>query len=733
MTDDRPSSDDAGSTPDDPPALQRLTTLTSTPSARRSPDAAPPPMGYQPGLDGIRAVSVIIVILYHAGFSWMHGGFFGVEVFFVVSGFLITSLLLDERSSTGGVSLQQFWIRRARRLLPALFTMLLAVSLWAAFFGDEHLDQLGKDMLPSIFYVSNWAQIFGDVPYFAAADPPLLRHLWSLAVEEQWYLIWPLVFVGLWRLAARRPGGGSGRLAVGLLVASLASMLFSVVLTVSDSLTLTVLLWEPLRYNFLYLNTFSRASGLLLGAAFAFFWRPWRWSRAAQVERRGLDVVGLGAMALVVVISATRAADVLVSASMYRLWLPLVTVLSMLVVAVVVHPGARLTRQVFGWTPLVEVGKRSYGLYLWHWPIFIFADVADDHARFWWAAALTIVVSELCYRFVETPIRKGAIGRMWADLGGGVSGRRSVLAGIVSVALLFLSGTLGLAMVRADPVNIAVDDTEVEFGFDVDAVQPTDTTTGQGDPSVATTDPASAEATAPTTDSSTTTLPELPRDVIIVGDSQAHSLAVNLPEGIEDTFTISNGSKDGCGVLTDGDVRSERTSFGRSFTDCAGFADEWARDASAKGAELALVVLGAWDVFDVEVGGALVPFASAESDRRFLEGLQTGIDALRSVGTHVALLEIACMRPVEAEGAFVPPLPERGDDDRIAHLNGLLRQAVANNPGGDVSFVPGPTQWCNDETIATDLGYRWDGVHVYKPGANLIFTTVAPTLLQIPL
>jgi peptidoglycan/LPS O-acetylase OafA/YrhL len=701
-------------------------------------------MGYQPGLDGIRAVSVIIVILYHAGFSWMHGGFFGVEVFFVVSGFLITSLLLDERATTGGVSLQQFWVRRARRLLPALFAMLLAVSLWAAFFGDEHLDQLGKDMLPSIFYVSNWAQIFGGVPYFAAADPPLLRHLWSLAVEEQWYLIWPLVFVGLWRLAARRPRGGGGRLAVGLLVASVASMLFSALLTLSDSLTLTVLWWEPLRYNFLYLNTISRASGLLLGAAFAFFWRPWRWSRAAQIERRGLDVVGLGAMVIVVVIAATRAADVLVSASMYRVWLPLVTVLSMVVVAVVVHPGARLTRQVFGWTPLVEIGKRSYGLYLWHWPIFVFADVSGNQVRFWWAAILTIVVSELCYRFVETPIRKGAIGRLWATLGGGDSGRRSVLAGFVSVALLFLGGTLGLAMVRADPVNIAVDDTEVEFGFDVDAVQPTDT----GETSPDDTSPGGAGVTTPggtddgsqvpvtdpvTTDGPTTTAPTLPRDVIIVGDSQAHSLAVNLPAGIEDTFTISNGSKDGCGVLTDGDVRSERTSFGRSFTDCAGFADEWARDASAKGAEVALVVLGAWDVFDVEVDGALVPFASAESDRRFLAGLQTGIDALRGVGTHVALLEIACMRPVEADGAFVPPLPERGDDERITHLNGLLRQAVADNPGGDVSFVPGPTEWCNDEVIATDLGYRWDGVHVYKPGANLIFTTVAPTLLQIPL
>ncbi len=171
--------------------------------------------------------------------------------------------------------------------------------------------------------------------------------------------------------------------------------------------------------------------------------------------------------------AVTSAGSILQSASLYRLWLPLVTVLSMVVVAVVVHPGARLTRLVFSWRPLVEIGKRSYGLYLWHWPIFVFVDLTPDGhtdlVRFLGAIALTIVVSEACYRFVETPIRKGAVGRLWADLGGGPGGRRTALASLVSASLVFLGATLGISMAQAEESNIAVDDSEVAFGFDPDA------------------------------------------------------------------------------------------------------------------------------------------------------------------------------------------------------------------------------------------------------------------------
>ncbi|MCU1389622.1 MAG: acyltransferase 3, partial [Ilumatobacteraceae bacterium] len=137
-------------------------------------------MGYQPGLDGLRAVSVVAVMLYHAGFTWMTGGFFGVEVFFVVSGYLITSLLLDEREKQQRISLEQFWLRRARRLLPALVTMLTAVAIWAALFGTaEQQSTLKRDLPWSIFYVGNWGQVVGKTPYFSPVDPSLLRHLWS--------------------------------------------------------------------------------------------------------------------------------------------------------------------------------------------------------------------------------------------------------------------------------------------------------------------------------------------------------------------------------------------------------------------------------------------------------------------------------------------------------------------------------------------------------------------------
>jgi hypothetical protein len=245
---------------------------------------------------------------------------------------------------------------------------------------------------------------------------------------------------------------------------------------------------------------------------------------------------------------------------------------------------------------------------------------------------------------------------------------------------------------------------------------------GSTEPTSATPDSTLATtAGAPATESVTTTVPAppvtapvLPRRMVVVGDSMAHSLAINLPDGIESTFAIEDGSVEGCSVYDTGDVRSQR-SFSRSFANCVGWSDRWVDAAVDSQSNLALVVIGAWDVFDVDVDGRRIAFASPEGDARFLAGLQQGIDALVANGVHVALLEIACMRPADVKGAGVPALPERGDDARVAHLNDLLRQVAAEQPE-TVSFVPGPPQWCADEAIATDLGYRWDGVHVYKPG-----------------
>ena len=669
-----------------------------------------PSMGYQPALDGLRAVSVIAVILYHAGFSWMRGGFFGVEVFFVVSGFLITSLLVDEKERTGGTNLGSFWLRRARRLLPALFTVLAAVAVWALFAGtDAQQAQLRRDFPWAIFYAGNWGQILGDVPYYAG-DPPLLRHLWSLGVEEQWYLVWPLLFVALSRTRLARVASAQV-IACG---AVLAMLLMAFLHHGGPGPIRGVGLFDGVdRVNFAYLSTFTRCSGLLLGAAAAFVWRPWRRPIAGgdvATRRPGLllDVVGAGAVGGLVAIAAVA---VLTEGYVYQWLMALVSVLSLVAVLVAVHPAALGFRNVFSWRPLVEIGKRSYGLYLWHWPIFVIADVPHSSAsRVAGALAVTVVVNELCYRFVETPVRQGALGRWFATAG---EQRLVPLAGAAAAVL-------GLVAFYAtvDEFDRAAGGADQEFVL----VEPSASTT-----------PAAGTAVTPTTAPVAVDSPSaaVPRRVVIIGDSQAHSLAVNLPDGIEDTFDISNGSLPGCSIYDGGRVFSERDGFNNNFGSCEGWADDWGDAAADADADVALVVLGAWDVFDLETDdGEELTFGTSEWDDYVTGNLQRGIDALVGAGARVALLEVACMRPQDVEGAGVPALPERRDDDRVDHLNDLWRGIASANPG-TVTFVEGPDEWCNDETVATDLGYRWDGVHVYTPGANLIYTTIAPALLAL--
>jgi hypothetical protein len=213
----------------------------------------------------------------------------------------------------------------------------------------------------------------------------------------------------------------------------------------------------------------------------------------------------------------------------------------------------------------------------------------------------------------------------------------------------------------------------------------------------------------------------------IVGDSQAHSLSVNVPDGLEDTFDVENGAIDGCSVYDGGRVLSARTSFRNYFQICEGWQAKWADAVTRSDASVALVVLGAWDVFDREtVDGSVLRFGTAAWDDDLRARLQEGIDALVGAGAKVAILEVPCMRPIAAEGAAVPPLPERADDSRVAHVNELFRDLAAAN-ASTTTFVDGP-DWCADETMATDTGMRWDGVHVYKPGAALIFDTIAPAL-----
>jgi len=686
-------------------------------------------MGYQPGLDGLRALSVVAVILYHAGFSWMSGGFLGVEVFFVVSGFLITMLLIEEHGAANAVNFRSFWVRRARRLFPALGAVLVAVATWVAVFGSpEQASQMRRDLPWSLLYVANWGQIAGDVPYFAPGDPPMLRHLWSLAVEEQWYVVWPLVCVAL-------------------LGWSVSNVVRSRVL-IAGVLVSWVLMWwvhrlapTPMdglfgvfngsdRTNFVYLSTLTRSGGLLLGAAAAFLWRPWSDRSTGRWRPRTLDLAA--GLAVGVLVSSFIGAH-LTRGYMYPWVMGLTSLASLVAVGVVVHPGAIGARWLFGHQILTAVGRRSYGLYLWHWPVFVVCGATQGSwGRFVGASFVAVALAELSYRCIETPVRRGAFSRWWTST---ERQRRQLVAASAGVGLFVLAAYY----ITVDNFDVAVGGESVTFSLDetspddgvVASTAPVDASVDL-DPidDLTTSESVVTTVNESTTTSTSTTLPELPRSVVIVGDSTAHSLAINLPDGIADTFTINDGSLDGCSVWDEGRVVSER-SFSNNFAYCNGWVDKWS--AEVDGAEVALVVIGAWDVFDlaVDVDGVetVIAFASAEWDSMFLERLSTGIDALMLQGAEVALLEVACMRPQDVDGAGVPALPERAMDDRVAHVNGLLQQVA---DGENVWFVAGPSAWCDDEAIASSLAYRWDGVHVYTPGANLIYETIARDLLSIP-
>ena len=655
-------------------------------------------MGYEPSLDGIRAFSVIAVMLYHADIAWLPGGFLGVEVFFVVSGFLITSLLIEERESTRSIDLKQFWIRRARRLLPALVVMLSATAVYVAFFAKDSAPDFRRDVLPSLGYFSNWWQIYAvDTPYFAASSLPVLRHLWSLAVEEQWYLIWPLLFTVVFGAKWMRP-----RISGALLITCSAAIMFTTALRfVQDNET---------RTNFLYLSTITRSSGLLLGAAVAMLWRPWRKNSLPSWWRSSIsDAFAITSIAVIGVLMATvHVAD----QRLYQGGLAATTVASAVIVAVVMRPNGLFVKKFFSQDLFVEIGRRSYGLYLWHWPIFVVAHARDSSNRLAVALALTIIINEFVYQFVEIPTRHGALGNWWHNRPQLSAMHRRLPVFIAAVVVASL-GITGVKVVGIEARDLSIDTSTANVIFAV----PTTVASASSLPAASTT---------------TTTIAKLPRRLVIVGDSQAHSLAINKPSGIEKTFVVTDGSIDGCGIYDRGvGVGGTNGNFRRNFANCVGFEKSWTKSATKAQADVALVVLGAWEVLDLKINSFTLVVNTPPADTMFRTQMKRGIDALRATGATVALLEVACMRPVDSKGGPVPALPQRGDDTRTRHLNDLLREIAAPEDDG-VFFVSGPKQWCSDSEISTSLSYRWDGVHAYKPGAKLIFETIATSILQLP-
>jgi len=410
---------------------------------------------YLPGLDGLRALAVTAVIAYHLGYGWAQGGLLGVGVFFTLSGYLITDILVGQFAASGRIKLGDFWMRRARRLLPAVFVMLAVVTVWVNAFNRAFVPGYRGDVVASGLYVNNWWYIFQHDSYYSRFAPPApLDHLWSLAVEEQFYLVWPwvvlaMVLVAGWMVKRRRvrllgPGAHVGGSADGGAAATSAGAAgksrendylsgrarwamagVALVLAVASAIEMAMLYhpgYDPTR---VYEGTDTRAFGLLIGAAVAMVYPTRRGARTLSAgPRRLLDAAGLAGL-VVVVLLVWRTNQY--SPFMFRGGLELLSVATALVVAAAATPGGLLGRAL-GWTPMRWIGVRSYGIYLWHYPIIVLTAAAGtagtpvSAVRAVVLVAVTVAIAAASWRFVEDPIRRGSYRRT-APAAAGAAGR----------------------------------------------------------------------------------------------------------------------------------------------------------------------------------------------------------------------------------------------------------------------------------------------------------------------
>ncbi len=409
----------------------------------------PEPVGrgqrYMPGLDGLRAIAVLGVVLYHLKFGWAEGGLLGVGVFFTLSGYLITDILLNQ-VNRGGIKLKSFWLARARRLLPALFLMLIVVTAWVTVIGPHQPSDFRTAVLSAVGYFNNWWLILHDVSYFARFAPPSpLNHLWSLSVEEQFYIVWPFLLMAALHFVpeARRKVGPRPRLAAVTLLAALCS-----------GILMAVLYHPSLDPSRVYYGTDTRALELLIGAALAMVWPSRRLTgRVTPQARRTIDAAGLAGL-IVIGLMFWRSNEF--SPFLYRGGFALLALGTALSVAAFAHPASRLG-PIVGCKPMQWIGERSYGIYLWTLPIIVLTSPQGAHGpnllRAIIQVAAIMAVAELSWRYVENPIRHGALGRLWTRWRAGELRRvrvsREGWVGIAAAAIVVVAAVAGLAGVGA--------------------------------------------------------------------------------------------------------------------------------------------------------------------------------------------------------------------------------------------------------------------------------------------
>ncbi len=635
-------------------------------------------------LDGVRALAVVGVILYHAGVSWVPGGLLGVDVFFVLSGYLITSLLLREVRGGGTVNLRAFWARRARRLLPALLLVLIAVMLWAALDRSLDIHSIRLDVTSALLYVANWRFAFSHQGYFSSSvTPSPVRHLWSLGVEEQFYLLWPLLVAGVvavvrfgpWlarRIRRQGPGEvGSGRRSVFVL---------AVLGTAASTGWLVYGALHGTGASRLYYGTDTRALALLTGAALA---SCVPLPRSPGAVRTSIHAVRRWSLAGALALGGLITIFVKVSGQdrlLYRGGFLAVAVLVAMVIATLIRAPRGPLSRLLGMPPLAHIGRISYGLYLWHWPVILFANGARTGlagaALLWTRIGISLALAELSYWIMERPI-----------LAGYVPGRRLAAAGLVSVVML--AGIAGpwSVLPRASGAN------DANFAHKLDSMaqqqneetqrltrqrvtvpKPTPTPTPSPSPSLSSTPgvlPGGKPVVPPNP------VPAEPLNVLLVGDSTAWSADLAL-QGLTSAWKVNliNDARIGCGIAP-GVGAGAGDQAPVKYGECWNWPQQWRQTVAVQRPDVSLVVLGHWEVVNRKVNGTVMHMGQPAYDKLLKAQFEKAVAVLGSAGGKVALATAPCyQRPERPDGTYWP----QDDCRRVQDFNKIVWAVAAEHP-----------------------------------------------------
>ena len=351
-------------------------------------------------IDGLRAIAVTAVVLYHLGISWIPGGFLGVDLFFVISGYVITRLILDSINQSSALDLRAFYAARLRRIYPGFLFMVVCTIIFIGVWAPEAIKRFLSDLPFALTGTINWLLVARHQDYFETVGrPPLLQHTWSLAVELQFYLIWPIILLGVLKYFGKK---NIARIALVIAIVS-GTTLFFVSLQLDQS--------NAQQISHIYFGTDTHSLGLFLGSALAVSWIPQNLS--ADIEKRAQDVIdGIGVFGLLGLISTFLFIDES-NASLYRIAFPLAGIFGCLVIISLVHPASRFA-PIISTAPFRWVGQRSYGIYIWHWVIFQVTRPSVDLSGQTWAlylarVLLVLALADISLRWVEIPFRQGLV------------------------------------------------------------------------------------------------------------------------------------------------------------------------------------------------------------------------------------------------------------------------------------------------------------------------------------